>query len=138
MNSTALARGARFGELWPGVTAALSFSSVDIMIKVVFASGMDVVTMVSLRGVLVVAFMFVWLRLRPPPVWHTRRQRRIAWIIGILFAGTMYGLMEAISLLPVSIAILAYFVYPLLTGIVGGITGVDRLGWPALLSALAG
>ena len=43
----------------------------------------------------------------------------------------------AIALLPVSIAILAYFVYPLLTGIAGGITGVDRLGWPALLTALA-
>jgi probable blue pigment (indigoidine) exporter len=96
-----------------------------------------VVTMVSLRGMLVVAFMFVWLRLRPPPVWHTRRQRRIAWVLGVLFTGTMYGLMEAIALLPVSIAILAYFAYPLLTGIAGGVTGIDRLGWPALLTALA-
>jgi probable blue pigment (indigoidine) exporter len=137
MNSTALSRGARLGELWPGLTAALSYSSVDILIKVVFASGMDVMTMVSLRGVLVVASMFVWLRLRPPPVWHTRRQRAIAWVMGVLFAGTMFGLMMAISLLPVSIAVLAYFAYPLLTGIAGGITGIDRLGWPALLTALA-
>jgi drug/metabolite transporter (DMT)-like permease len=137
MSSTALPRGVRLSELWPGVTAALSFSSVDIMIKVVFASGMDVMTMVSLRGVLVVAFMFVWLRLRPPPIQHTHRQRLIAWVIGVLFGGTMFGLMMAISLLPVSIAILAYFVYPLMTGIAGGITGVDRLGWPALVTALA-
>jgi probable blue pigment (indigoidine) exporter len=137
MNSASLPRAAQKGELWPGVTAALSFSGVDILIKVVFASGMDVVTMVALRGVLVVAFMFVWLRLRPPPVWHTRRQRRIAWVLGVLFTGTMYGLMMAIALLPVSIAILAYFAYPLLTGIAGGITGIDRLGWPALLTALA-
>jgi drug/metabolite transporter (DMT)-like permease len=137
MSSVALARATRMGELWPGIAAALSFSGVDIMIKVVFASGMDVMTMVSLRGVLVVAFMYVWLRMQPPPVWHTHRQRLIAWIIGALFAGTMFGLMKAISLLPVSIAILAYFAYPLLTGIGGSITGVDRLGWPALLTALA-
>jgi drug/metabolite transporter (DMT)-like permease len=137
MNATTLPRPARAGELWPGVTAALSFSSVDILIKIVFASGMDVMTMVALRGLLVVAYMFVWLRLRPPPIRHTHRQRAIAWIMGVLFAGTMFGLMMAISLLPVSIAILAYFVYPLLTGIAGGITGVDRLGWPALLTALA-
>jgi drug/metabolite transporter (DMT)-like permease len=137
MNYTASARGARLGELWPGLTAALSFSSVDIMIKIVFASGMDVMTMVSLRGVLVVAFIFAWLRIQPPPVWHTHRQRAIAWVIGVLFAGTMFGLMMAISLLPVSIAILAYFVYPLLTGVIGGVTGVDRLGWPALLTAIA-
>jgi drug/metabolite transporter (DMT)-like permease len=137
MNATTVARGVQPGELWPGVTAALSFSSVDILIKVVFASGMDVVTMVSLRGALVVAFMYVWLRIQKPPVWHTRRQRRVAWVIGVIFAGSMYSLMEAISLLPVSIAILAYFAYPLLTGFVGGITRIDRLGWPALLTALA-
>jgi drug/metabolite transporter (DMT)-like permease len=137
MTSTALARGARIGELWPGTIAALSFSGVDVMVKVVFASGMDVMTMVSLRGMIVVAFMFVWLRLQPPRVWHTNRQRLMAWFIGGLFGGTMYGLMEAISLLPVSIAILAYFAYPLLTGIAGGITGIDRLSWPALLTALA-
>jgi drug/metabolite transporter (DMT)-like permease len=137
MSSTALARGARLGELWPGVTAAISFSGVDVLIKVVFASGMDVMTMASLRGMLVVAFLYVWLWLQPPPVRHTHRQRLIAWIIGVLFTGSMYALMMAISLLPVSIAILAYFVYPLLTGIAGGITGVDRLGWPALLTAFA-
>jgi probable blue pigment (indigoidine) exporter len=137
MSSVALVRAARLGELWPGVTAALSFSSVDILIKVVFASGMDVVTMVSLRGVLVVAFMFVWLRIQPPALRHTHRQRLIAWVIGVLFGGTMFGLMMAIALLPVSIAILAYFVYPLLTGIAGGITGLDRLGWPSLLTAMA-
>lgn len=137
MTSTALARGAKVGQLWPGVIAALSFSGVDVMVKVVLASGMDVLTMVSLRGTIVVASMFVWLRLRRPRVWHTHRQRRMAWIIGVLFAGTMYGLMMAISLLPVSIAILAYFAYPLLTGIAGAITGIDRLSWPALLTALA-
>jgi drug/metabolite transporter (DMT)-like permease len=137
MNAVAQARGTRLGGLWPGITAALSFSGVDIMIKAVFASGMDVMTMVTLRGVLVVAFMFAWLRLQRPAIRHTHRQRRIAWVIGVLFAGTMYGLVMAISLLPVSIAILAYFAYPLLTGVVGGITGIDRLGWPALLTALA-
>ena len=137
MSSASLAQNARPGELWPGVVAALSFSSVDILVKVVFASGMDVMTMVSLRGILVVAFIYVWLRVQPPPVRHTHRQRMIAWVIGLLFAGTMFGLLKAISLLPVSIAVLAYFAYPLLTGIGGGITGVDRLGWPALLTALA-
>jgi drug/metabolite transporter (DMT)-like permease len=137
MNSAALARRARLQELWPGLTAALSFSSVDILIKVVFASGMDVMTLVSLRGILVVGSMAVWLTLRKPPVRHTHHQRAIAWVIGLLFAGSMYGLMMAISLLPVSIAILAYFVYPLMTGIAGGITGIDRLTWPGLLTAVA-
>jgi drug/metabolite transporter (DMT)-like permease len=135
MTTSAVARGIRAGELWPGVTAALSFSSVDILIKVVYASGMDVMTLVSLRGVLVVAFMWLWLRAAPPVRRHTSRQRLTALSIGVLFAGTMFGLLKAISLLPVSVAILAYFAYPLLTGLGGAVTGVDRLGWPALLTA---
>jgi len=93
--------------------------------------------MVALRGLIVLPVMYIWLHMRPPLFRHSRRQRWIAWGIGLLFAGTQYGLFMAISLLPVSIAILAYFAYPLLTGIGGGITGVDRLGWPALLTALA-
>jgi drug/metabolite transporter (DMT)-like permease len=127
----------RFTDLLPALIAALSFSSVDILIKVVYAAGMDVMTLITLRGVLVVGFFWLWLRLAPPPVRHTRRERRIAIGLGVLFAFTMFGLLEAIRLLPVSIAILAYFVYPLLTGLLGAITGVDRLGWRALLAATA-
>jgi probable blue pigment (indigoidine) exporter len=137
MSEAALARKAQLAALWPGIVAALSFSSVDILVKVVFASGMDVMTMVALRGLIVLPVMFVWLRMRPPLFRHTRRQRQIAWVIGLLFTGTQYGLFMAISLLPVSIAILAYFAYPLLTGIGGGLTGVDRLSPPALLTAVA-
>ena len=39
--------------------------------------------------------------------------------------------------MPVSIAILAYFVYPLLTGIGAALTGVEKLGWRALITAIA-
>lgn len=121
----------------PALTAAASFSVADILLKVIYASGMDVLTLVSLRGVLVVAFFWVWLKVSPPGRWHSRRQRRVALGLGVLFAMTMYGLLKAIALLPVSIAILAYFIYPLLTGIAGAVTGVDRLGWRALLTAAA-
>jgi drug/metabolite transporter (DMT)-like permease len=126
----------RLADLWPSATAALSFSCVDILIKVVYGSGMDVMTLITLRGVLAVAFLGAWLRFAPPAVWHPPRQRLIALALGLLFGLTMFGLLQAIALLPVSIAILAYFVYPLLTGIFGAAVGVDRLGWAALLTGL--
>jgi drug/metabolite transporter (DMT)-like permease len=127
----------RFASLWPSVSAALSFSCVDILIKIAYGSGMDVMTLITLRGILSVAFLWVWLHLAPPAVWHPPRQRMTALALGLLFGFTMFGLLQAIALLPVSIAILAYFIYPLLTGIFGAVTGVDRLGWRALLTALA-
>ena len=121
--------------LVPALTAAASFSVADILLKVIYASGMDVLTLVSLRGMLVVAFFWIWLRLSPPTRWHTNKERAVALGLGVLFAMTMYGLLKAIQLLPVSIAILAYFIYPLLTGIAAAMTGVERLGWRALLTA---
>jgi len=122
--------------LLPAICAALSFSVTDIGLKLVYNAGMDVLTLVSLRGILVVAFFMAWLRVMPPARPHSPRQRRIALGLGLLFAMVMLGLLAAVSLLPVSIAILAYFIYPLLTGIGAAITGVDRLSWWAILIAL--
>lgn len=136
MSVTALpAPAVRLADLAPSITAALSFSATDILLKIVYGDGMDVLTLVSLRGMLVVAFFWAWLRVSPPTRWHSSRERWIALTLGLLFAGTMLGLLQAVSLLPVSIAILAYFVYPVLTGIGAAVTGVERLGWRALLTA---
>ena len=123
--------------LLPAICAALSFSVTDILLKVVYGSGMDVLTLITLRGMLVVTLFWAWLRVAPPAIRHPPRQRRIALGLGLLFAMVLLGLMFAVWLLPVSIAILAYFIYPLLTGIGAALTGVERLGWRALLAALA-
>lgn len=137
MSSTALsvAIPRRYSDSLYGITAAASFSITDILLKVAFASGMNALSLATLRGVVVVIFFIGWLRLSPPMRRHTARERWIALGIGLLFSVTMFGLLEAVALLPVSIAILAYFVYPLLTGLAGAVTGVDRVGWRALLAA---
>ena len=127
----------RFAALAPGLTAALSFSATDIFSKLVFASGMDVVSMVTARGILVVGFFWCWLRLAPPLRRHSRRARLIAIALGVLFAFNMFALLEAIALLPVSMAILVYFIYPLITGIAAAATGMERLSWRAFVAALA-
>ena len=125
----------RLPGLMPAVIAALSFSTTDILLKVAYASGMDVLTLASLRAVLAAVFFWTWLRIVPPVRWHTARQRAVAMGIGVLFALSVIGLLEAVALLPVSIAILAYFIYPLLTGIAAALTGVERLGPRAMLAA---
>jgi drug/metabolite transporter (DMT)-like permease len=56
--------------------------------------------------------------------------------IGVLFAGLAYGLFMAIALTDVPTAVLTYFVYPLLTGIAGALTGIERLTWRSALAAV--
>ena len=127
----------RFAALLPGITAALSFSAADVFGKVVFNDGMDVLSFVTTRGVLTVIFFWAWLRVSPVRRRHTKRERLVSIGVGIMFAANIFGLLLAIQLLPLSIAILTYFIYPLLTGLAGAATGIDRVGWRGLLAALA-
>jgi drug/metabolite transporter (DMT)-like permease len=78
-------------DLLPGIIAAVSFSIADILLKVVLSTGMDALSLATLRGVVVVAFFLLWFRLRPPTRQHTSRERVIALGIGLLFSDTMLG-----------------------------------------------
>jgi drug/metabolite transporter (DMT)-like permease len=120
--------------LGPGVLAAVSFGCSDIFTKLALLSGMDALTLAAYRGVLGTLFVLAWLRAAPPRRTHSKRQRLIALGVGLLFAANLYLLFAAIRMVAVPIAILSYFVYPLLTGIVGAAIGLERL---PLVSAAA-
>jgi probable blue pigment (indigoidine) exporter len=126
----------RLPDLAPGLTAAVSFSIADVFAKLVLISGADVVTLSTLRGALAVAFIAAWLRLDRPPVAHTPRQRWIALGVGVLFAGIIFGLYKGMQFLPVPITILVYFIYPLLTGLIGHLLGIDQVTWRGAAAAV--
>jgi probable blue pigment (indigoidine) exporter len=122
-------------RLGPGVIAACAFACADVLGKVVFAAGGDVLTLLSCRSVVGLAVMAVWLRMGDKPAGFSPRERWIARGLGLLFAATVFGLFEAIDLMDVPTAILAYFVYPLITGLVAALTGLERLGWRGAAAA---
>ena len=84
------------------------------------ASGCDVLTMLSFRSVVGIAFMAAWLRFGPKPK-ADARVRSISLGIGIMFAGLIYCLFKAIEMIDVPTAILSYFTYPLLTGLIASL-----------------
>ena len=61
-----LSREPGLAALLPGIVAALSFSAADILGKIVFNDGMDVLSFITTRGVLTVLFFWFWLRHAPP------------------------------------------------------------------------
>ena len=97
---------------------------------------MDPLSLSTFRSSFSLIFMIGWLWLQPPPVPYTPRQRWIALGVGVLFAGIVFGLFKAIQLVDVPIAILTYFIYPLLTGIIGALIGIDKLGWRGATAAV--
>jgi drug/metabolite transporter (DMT)-like permease len=126
----------RLHALGPGIIAATSFGIGDAFAKVALAAGSDVLSLALSRGVVGVAILFCYLRIGVRPLPATPRERAIALGLGVLFAAIVFGLFKAIQLITVQVAVLTYFIYPLLTGIAGAIFGVERLTWRGLLAAL--
>jgi drug/metabolite transporter (DMT)-like permease len=123
-------------QLGPVLAAAVMFSAADISGKMALTSGTDVTSLLSFRSVLGLCLVFVWLRFDKPAAALTRRTAWISIGLGALLTANMFWLFKAIALVPVSIAILTYFIYPLLTGILGAMTGIDRLTVKGAATAL--
>jgi drug/metabolite transporter (DMT)-like permease len=134
--NTPPALSSRLSELGPGIVAAIAFSLADVLGKVVLINGADVLTLSTFRGLVTVAFFVVWLSVDKPPVAHTTRQRWIALGVGVLFSGIVFGLYKAMQFIPVPLTILTYFIYPLLTGLIGALLGIDKVSWRGAAAAL--
>jgi probable blue pigment (indigoidine) exporter len=120
----------------PGLAAAIALGVSDVLAKIIIAAHCDVLTMLSFRSVVGLAFMTIWLRLGPKPP----ADARVRWIslgVGVLFAALIFCLFKAIEANDVPTAVLTYFVYPLLTGIAASATGLEPLRWRGAACALA-
>jgi drug/metabolite transporter (DMT)-like permease len=126
----------RLSDLTPGIVAASSFALGDVCSKIVLKAGADVLTLSTFRSLFSLVVLFAWLRLRPPPVPHTPRQRWVSLGVGVIFAGIVFLLFKAIEVIEVPLAVLTYFVYPLFTGIAGAALGLDKLGWRGAVAAI--
>jgi probable blue pigment (indigoidine) exporter len=126
----------RLADLLPGVVAATSFAISNVLSKIVLADGADVLTISVFRGVVGVVLVAAWLKIGTPPVPHTPRARWISLGLGVIFAGVVYGLFAAFARVSVPVAILSYFVYPLITGLLGVLFGLERITWRGALAAL--
>ena len=103
------------------------FTVSDVFAKLALEGGTDVLSLLSFRSILGIGLVFLWLRLGKGAVALSRHAKWIALALGVLLTANLFFLFKAIELIPVSIAILTYFIYPLLTGILGAMTGIDRL-----------
>jgi len=122
--------------LAPGIAAGTALGISDVLAKILLATGTDVLSMLSFRSVVGLAFVATWLRFGRKP--HAdARVRLIAMGIGIMFAGLIFCLFKAIEAIDVPTAILSYFTYPLLTGLTAALAGFEPLRWRGVLCAVA-
>ena len=126
----------RLAMFAPVLLAAGAFAFADVFVKIALNSGADSLTIITTRGVLALPLIYCWLRLSGTIAPLTPRERWISYGLGILFAGNVYFLIEAIRVITVPVAILTYFVYPLLTGLAAAATGIEKLTWRGVVAAI--
>jgi probable blue pigment (indigoidine) exporter len=105
-----------------------------VLAKIVLGAGVDVVSMLSFRSLVGLAFVATWFRFgRRPAILPGVRTASL--IIGIIFAGLIFCLFKAIETIDVPTAVLSHFTYPLLTGITASLFGLEPLRWKGILCA---
>jgi probable blue pigment (indigoidine) exporter len=126
----------RLTLIGPALLGAVSFACADVLTKVTLREG-DVLTVATLRGVIGIAILSLWLQFtRPRKKPISPRARWIALGLGALFAANVFLVFKAIEAVEVPIAILTYFVYPLLTGMAAAAVGLEPLTWRGALTAV--
>jgi drug/metabolite transporter (DMT)-like permease len=125
----------RMHRLAPGIAAGTSLGISDVLAKIVLAGGVDVVSMLSFRSLVGLAFVASWFRFGRRPTANLQ-VRLVSTIVGFIFAGLIFCLFKAIETIDVPTAILSYFTYPLLTGLTAAVAGLEPLRWKGMLCAI--
>jgi drug/metabolite transporter (DMT)-like permease len=136
VNSSRSEIGRKLYDYGPGLTGAIAFAGADVFTKLALGTGTDVVTMATLRSIMGLGLTAAWIALGSTPVPLTTTERRVAYGVGVLYAGIIFFIFKAIELLTVPMAVLVYFSYPMITGIVGALMGIEKLGWRGLAAAV--
>ena len=125
----------RMHRLAPGIAAGTLLGISDVLAKIVLAGGVDVVSMLSFRSLVGLAFVATWFRFGRRPTANVE-VRVISMMVGVIFAGLIFCLFKAIESIDVPTAILSYFTYPLLTGLTAAFAGLEPLRWKGMLCAI--
>ena len=121
--------------------SAIVFATGITLVALIYEDGANVHAVNLSRVLAFAAVMALTLAIRRiSPVLPPRAALQCV-LVGLLFCGELYGLLASVQYIPVGLAMLIMYTYPLLVAIAGWLTGTesftaDRLF--AILAALAG
>jgi drug/metabolite transporter (DMT)-like permease len=138
-NATARPR-ARVGIVL-ALAAAAAFSLSNTSANLAYIGGSNALTVAAVRFLLPAAALLVWLRFSHIPVLLPPREGMIAVSLGIASAFYNWAVLAAFSLIPFALAVLIFYLFPLLAALIVAMLGWERLSWKtvaALLLAFVG
>ncbi len=130
---------------WVGITlalaAAVAFALTNASASLAYHSGSNPLTVAAMRFILPTIVLIAWLRLRGiSPVLSTR-DGWAAVALGAITALYSWALLSSINMVPLALATVVFYLYPLIATIILGACGWEKFGWPivaAIVLAFAG
>jgi len=116
------------------------YATAVVAARVAFEDGANTATVVSLRCLFAALAIGIAIRVREGLNGRrgatTARERWIFLGLGVVFALNVYAFYRAVELLKVPLAILTFYVYPLMTGGFSALAGLDRFNPRTIVFAL--
>jgi drug/metabolite transporter (DMT)-like permease len=123
------------------VGVAFTLGAGHVCARFAFTHGVGILTAATLRSACAMLVLFALLRLRGIPLLPPAAGARATILFGFLIAGQTLAVQLAVKLMPVALAILLFYTYPLFTGLASSALGVEKLSarrLAALVAAFAG
>lgn len=109
--------------------SALSYAANSTTSVVAYSGGATPLSLVTFRATFTVIALYALLKSIGVSIAMTPRDRNISLALGILLAVYSYCLVEAFDRLPVALAVITFYLYPIIIGITAYAIGQERLSW---------
>lgn len=120
-------------RLWLGtvlaVAAAIAFAVSNLSASLAFQGGSNPPTLAATRFVLPTLVLVAWLLSRRVSPWLAYRQGLVAAALGVVTALYTWALLSAIGAIPLALAILIFYLFPLVATVVLAVCGWEKIGW---------
>ena len=116
------------------VLCAVCYGASLPLSRLAYDHGTNALTVLTLRYLALVVVLAAWLRLMRRSLLMTPRLIGTCFLIGVCFFTTSGGTLAAVSYIPVSLAVLLFYTYPIMT--LALVSALERRA-PSLLDVLA-
>ncbi|HKP22969.1 MAG TPA: DMT family transporter [Dongiaceae bacterium] len=123
------------------VLSAAAIAIVPTLARLAYDGGSDTLTVITSRSIVSAGACFLVMVALGRPFVIRGNALRISLALGVLYAVHLYGLLGAVSYLPVNVVILVFYLHPLMVGIIAILFGGERMSWgrfAALAAAIMG
>jgi len=116
--------------------SAVCFALSNTLAGLAYKGGVTPLTLSATRFFLPTIFLFVILYVKGAPIIMSKKAGQIAIVLGVITIIYNIALLVAIERLPVPIAILIFFLFPIITGFVLTATGVETFTVTKIIGAV--